>query len=120
MADEARMYGRDEPNGRDVHVGVTLRAVDSKRMSVNRYAFAPGARFPLHRHAEEQVVYVLDGSVEFTVADVAHELSRDELLVVPGGLPHEVTAGPEGARVLSVLAPPRVAAVSYVEPEPSR
>ncbi|TGT54339.1 cupin domain-containing protein, partial [Mesorhizobium sp. M2E.F.Ca.ET.166.01.1.1] len=32
-----------------------------------RVEFAPGAAFPMHRHPGEEVVYVLEGSIEYEV-----------------------------------------------------
>ena len=44
--------------------GVSRRTVDAPAATVNRYDFAPGATFPRHRHPQEQITLVLEGSVE--------------------------------------------------------
>lgn len=83
------------------------KVVDAERMTATRYSFAPGGRFPHHTHPEEQLTYLLTGSVTFTVDGDDHVLEPGDLIVIPPGVPHDATAGSRGAEVLSLVSPRR-------------
>lgn len=95
--------------------GVTRQVVDGAQQTIVRYVYQPGAVFPRHYHPQEQVTVVLSGRIEFTIADEVVTLGPDDLVVIPGGVPH-------GARVLgdtvvesiNTLSPRRT-----VHPDPS-
>lgn len=93
--------------------GVHRRTLDAAGATVTTYAFAPGARFPLHRHAQEQVTLVHEGSVRMRLGDSEEELDGGSWSVIPSGVPHGITAGEEGARVTTVVAPRRAAVGAY-------
>src|SRR4051812_7785897 len=85
----------DEP-----YPGVTRRSFSSRQATVTAYAFAPGARFPRHRHAQEQITLVQRGDVTFTVGADVHSLSAGAWSVVPPDVEHGLEAGPAGAQVV--------------------
>ena len=87
--------------------GVVRRTLDSDRATVTSYSFAPAARFPLHRHLQEQITLVQSGSVEMTAGDQVHPMSTGDWLVIPPDVDHGVTAGSEGAALLAVIVPRR-------------
>jgi quercetin dioxygenase-like cupin family protein len=89
------------------HVGIDRRVLATEKATVQEYRFEPGASFPLHHHPQEQITVVLDGEIAFSAGGERRTLGAGEWSVVPGGVPHGVTAGPAGARFLAVLVPPR-------------
>lgn len=95
------------------------QVVDGERMTMTRYSFAAAGRFPHHVHEQEQIAYVLSGSVTFHISGTPHPLERNHVLVIPSGVPHSATAGPQGAEVLSVVAPARSEAnvICFLEEE---
>jgi quercetin dioxygenase-like cupin family protein len=93
--------------------GVHRRTLDAAGATVTSYAFAPGARFPLHRHAQEQVTLVHEGSVRMRLDDSEEELEAGSWSVIPGEVPHAITAGEAGARVTAVVVPRRAKAAAY-------
>jgi quercetin dioxygenase-like cupin family protein len=92
----------DEP-----YPGVVRRSLSSQRVTVTRYDFAPGAEFPRHHHRQEQVTLVEEGEVQFTLGDSVHSLSAGDWTVVAPDVEHGLRAGPEGARILAIVAPRR-------------
>jgi quercetin dioxygenase-like cupin family protein len=92
--------------------GVTRRTLPSERATVTRYDFEPGARFPLHRHAQEQITLVERGEVEFDAGRTVSSLAAGDWSVVAPNVPHGVRAGPNGARILAIV-PGRQAADDY-------
>jgi quercetin dioxygenase-like cupin family protein len=54
--------------------------------------FAPGAAFPKHSHPGEELVYVVEGSLEYALDGKAPvTLKAGEVLFIPSGTAHAVT-----------------------------
>lgn len=62
---------------------------------------------PLHSHPHEQLGLILSGSMTMVVDGEAHECGLMDAYVLPGGVEHGGTAGPQGATVLDVFVPVR-------------
>ena len=61
---------------------------------------------PLHVHyTEDEGFHVLEGSVAVTVGDRTVELGPGQHAFGPRDIPHRFVVGPQGARMLWVLAP---------------
>ena len=66
----------------------------------------PALQTPLHVHyREDEGFYVLDGSVTILVGEETVELGPGQHAFGPRDIPHRFTVGPDGARMLWVLAP---------------
>jgi quercetin dioxygenase-like cupin family protein len=87
--------------------GIRRRTLHSARMTLTEYTFEPGATFPQHRHAQEQVTLAEEGEVHLTTAGVTEVLAAGAWSVTPGEVEHGVTAGPAGARIVAILSPRR-------------
>jgi unsaturated pyranuronate lyase len=99
--------------------GVVVRAVQGERTTVGVVELEPDAHVPEHRHENEQLGMVIAGSVRFRVGDETRELGPGGTWRILANEPHEVHAGPEGAVVIDVFAPPRDD-WSALEPQPPR
>lgn len=93
--------------------GVRRRSFDAEGATVTQYSFEPGATFPSHRHAQEQITTVVEGTLSMTIEGEASELGPGGWSVVGPEVDHGITAGPEGARFLAVVTPRRGAADEY-------
>jgi quercetin dioxygenase-like cupin family protein len=87
--------------------GVSRRTFSSEQATVAEYSFDAGARFPLHRHPQEQTTLILEGDVELVADGRSEVLPAGAWAVVAGGVEHGIAAGPRGARFLVVLVPRR-------------
>jgi quercetin dioxygenase-like cupin family protein len=53
--------------------------------------FAPGASFPNHSHPGEEIVYVVEGELEYALEDRAPvTVKAGEVLFIPSGVAHAV------------------------------
>ncbi|HVX34154.1 MAG TPA: cupin domain-containing protein [Solirubrobacterales bacterium] len=93
--------------------GVRRRSFDAEGATVTEYRFEPGATFPRHRHAQEQITMVAAGTVSMTIEGEASEIGPGGYSVVGPQVEHGITAGPEGARFLAVVTPRRGARDEY-------
>ncbi len=110
---DARAGHFDELDEDEPHTGVFRRSVDAAGATVTRYELRPGARFPLHRHLQEQVTLVEAGSVVMTAGEGEQELGPGSWSIVAGGVTHGIVAGPDGARFVAIVVPGRAAADEY-------
>ena len=67
---------------------------------------AAGSRMPEHRHAQEQIVHILEGQMRLIVEGVPHELSTGDSFYLASNVPHGVETVLE-TRVLDTFSPPR-------------
>jgi quercetin dioxygenase-like cupin family protein len=98
---------------------VVAREVHGEQSTLAVVELAPGAVVPEHHHANEQLGLVIRGTVEFRVGNETKELAPGATWCIPGDVPHEVRAGPEGAVVVDVFAPARADWGALERSEPS-
>lgn len=84
------------------------KVIDGEAMTVTRYSFSEGGRFPRHTHDQEQVTYVLNGAVTFVIDGKEHRLETGSLVLIPKNTVHSAEARDGGAEVLSVVTPARI------------
>ena len=53
-----------------------------------RVDFAPASSFPRHTHPGEEIIYVLEGTLEYELAGKAMTLKAGDVLFVPAGTIH--------------------------------
>ena len=87
--------------------GVVARPLHAERVTIGFVDIDPDVLVPEHRHKNEQVGFVLRGSVTMTVAGQARELRVGETYSIAGGVPHSAKAGADGVSVVDVFAPVR-------------
>ena len=87
--------------------GLTARAVNGERITMAVVDLEPNAASPDHHHENEQLGFVLNGSIEFRVASDKRVLHAGDSYVIPSHVPHQAVAGAEGATVVDIFAPVR-------------
>lgn len=78
----------------------------SSDLMLVKHRFEKGWVGAAHSHPHHQLVYVISGSIEITVAGEAQIASAGDSFVVDGGLEHQARAL-EDAEVLDVFTPVR-------------
>jgi quercetin dioxygenase-like cupin family protein len=102
--------------------GALGRVVNGDRVTIGFVEIDPNAQVPEHRHENEQVGFVLRGSVTMVVDGQARELRVGETYTIASKVPHSAKAGADGVSVVDVFAPVREDWKSKptVEPFPGR
>jgi len=83
------------------------KVVHGEHMTATRYRFSGGGTFPNHEHPQEQMTFLIDGSITFHLEGNSHALIPGDLIVIPAQVAHSALAGANGAEVLSMVSPPR-------------
>jgi quercetin dioxygenase-like cupin family protein len=76
------------------------------KIMLARVLMKKGAHVPLHHHHNEQVTYILEGSLKFKVGGKEIVVRAGEVLCIPPNMPHEAWAE-EDTVDLDVFNPPR-------------
>ena len=95
-------------NGRDSFEfvdGVRLHAIGGEQVLLCRVEYEPGKQVPWHAHEDtEQVMYILEGSIEMTIEEETSRLGPGDVVVVNRGQRHKVYSQ-EGVTFMEALAP---------------
>src|SRR5205807_8566572 len=84
---------------RDAPVDVALPAYGVYLLESHH---APGFRMVEQSHSFVELFFVLSGSGTFEIDGVTHDCQRDDLVIVPPGMPHVIRDNP--VRPLSLYA----------------
>ena len=92
-----------------VNDALDRRLVTGERMMLAHVYLKKGCIVPRHSHENEQITYVLDGSLRFWLGEDGEEelvVNTGEVLVIPSNLPHKAEALVDTLD-LDVFCPPR-------------
>ncbi len=96
--------------------GVELHAIGGEQVLLCRVSYAPGTGVPRHSHeACEQVMVIVDGEVDVTIAQETRNLTVGDTVVINRGLEHELFSQ-TGCTFFEALSP---VPLDHV-PDPSR
>lgn len=87
--------------------GITARAVQGERMTMAVVDLDPDTVMPEHHHENEQLGFIIAGSLTMTIGGESRELRAGDTYTIPSHVPHHVVVGPEGCTALDVFAPVR-------------
>jgi len=106
----AELYRWDDMPREELSPTIGRRIVSGERAMIAHVYLASGAVVPQHEHDNEQLTYILEGALEFTLGDGEDTETKvvraGEVLLIPGGLPHSALAL-EDTLDVDVFAPPR-------------
>jgi quercetin dioxygenase-like cupin family protein len=77
-----------------------------QKLMLARVLMKKGAHVPLHHHHNEQVTYILEGALKFSIDGKEIVVKAGEVLCIPANMPHEAWAL-EDTIDLDVFDPPR-------------
>ncbi len=97
----------DQGIARQLTEGVSTRVFPGDQAMLSLVTIEPGAEGRMHSHPEEQWGIMLEGEGVRVQDGVEVVVKKGDFWRTPGGVPHTFRAGPSGATVLDVFAPPR-------------
>ena len=92
---------------RNLAPGLDTRIFIGDQAMLSVVEFAPNSEGTLHSHPEEQWGIMLKGAGVRLQGGEEITVSEGDFWRTPGNVEHTFRAGPDGARVLDVFAPPR-------------
>jgi quercetin dioxygenase-like cupin family protein len=86
---------------------LTRQFITGSQAMLSRIVLTKGCAVPRHAHPNEQLAFVLQGSLRFDLDDgTTHIVNSGEVLVIPGNVPHSAVAL-EDTINFDIFAPPR-------------
>jgi quercetin dioxygenase-like cupin family protein len=83
------------------------RIVSGERMMITHVYLKKGCVVPRHQHENEQITYILEGALRFTLGDgEVVDVRAGDVLCIPPNLPHRAEAL-EDTLDVDVFDPPR-------------
>ena len=81
--------------------------VVGQEIMLARVLLKKGCIVPMHSHHNEQLTYILEGALKFSIKEKEIVVAAGEVLTIPAGMPHAAVAL-EDTVDLDVFTPPRV------------
>jgi quercetin dioxygenase-like cupin family protein len=86
--------------------GVRARVVHGGAMTLARWDLPAGTKLPPHEHLHEQILHVVSGALQVTVAGRSRRVGPGDTVVIPPRVPHAIEAL-ERTQALDVFHPVR-------------
>ena len=109
MADRATHYRWEDLPREELNPLIGRRYITGDSMMIAHIYLAKGAIVPKHEHVNEQITYVIEGRMRFSLGDDGTELvevGAGEVLQIPAHLPHSAEAL-EDTLDVDIFDPPR-------------
>ena len=66
--------------------------------SVYEWKDEPGTVYNAHQHQGKVSIFITEGTIELTIAGIAHTLRAGNRLDIPPQVPHSAVVGPHGCQ----------------------
>ncbi len=107
--ESAKHYNWKNINLEKLNEKMTRRMVTGKNLMIAHVYFKKGGVAPKHQHHNEQITYILEGSLKFLLGEYQNKeviVRAGELITIPSNLPHSAVAL-EDTLDVDVFNPPR-------------
>jgi quercetin dioxygenase-like cupin family protein len=105
--------------GADVADGIVSRPVAGDGVMLTHVTWQRDAVAPVHAHAEEQLLLLIEGEVELTVSGQPRTMQAGDVVVLPPWTPHGGRGLAERSVAIEAFAPLR-AQLLALAPEPQQ
>ena len=109
MAERATHYRWDDLPREELSAKIGRRLITGDQMMIAHVYLARGAIVPQHSHHNEQLTYIIEGKLRFSLGDDGSEVvdvAAGEVLHIPAHVPHKAEAL-EDTLDVDVFHPPR-------------
>ena len=87
--------------------GINARTFWGEKMLAAVVDLDSNVHLPRHSHPHEQLGIVIEGQIEFVIAEEKKVLGSGEVYVIPGGVEHEARTFDHPVKLLDVFSPVR-------------
>ena len=81
-------FKESELKTKQILEGITLKAISGDKTMMTFFEFEPNAVIPSHKHPHEQITYVIEGEMEFTVEGKTRGLKKAMGVVIYSNQEH--------------------------------
>jgi quercetin dioxygenase-like cupin family protein len=108
-ADEFRSHVIHYPNLPPVELvkGSNSRLVSGEQSMISFLKMDANSYFAPHRHPQEQIMIVLDGSCDEIIEGKRYTVKKGDVIILPPNIEHGAYIGPQDVQVIDVFGYPR-------------
>jgi quercetin dioxygenase-like cupin family protein len=107
MADRRVTHYRwDDVEHEELSSSISRRLITGEQLMIAHVYLKEGAIVPEHAHHNEQLTYILEGKLRFTIDGEEIDVGAGEVLTIPAHVPHAAVAL-EDTLDVDVFTPPR-------------
>ncbi|MEN8198428.1 MAG: cupin domain-containing protein [Thermodesulfobacteriota bacterium] len=99
---------------KDTSMQVLIPPSAADNFIMRRIVIKAGGSMPNHTNSVEHEQYVLAGSAEVGIGDEVYQLKKDDVLLIPAGIPHWYSASNDEDYVFICLIPNKEDIISLV------
>lgn len=107
QSERVQWVKRDDVHPMSTAPGVEMRPMFGESFLTCWVKLEPGAGVPQHSHVHEQIGVVTEGTLTVTANGETRTVGVGEAYLVGPDVPHEASAGPEGAQLVETFVPVR-------------
>ena len=100
-------FSESELKTKQILEGITLKAVSGEKTMMTLFEFEPDAVVPSHKHPHEQITYVIEGAMEFTVEGEKRILRKGDGVVILSNQEHSAKVLSKPAKAIDAWYPIR-------------
>ena len=100
-------FSGSELKSRQILEGITLKAVSGEKTMMTFFEFEPDVVIPSHKHLHEQITYVVEGEMEFTVEGETKILRKGDGVVIHSNQEHSAKVLSKPAKAVDAWYPIR-------------
>jgi len=100
-------FRESDLKAKQVLEGITLKAVSGDKTMMTFFEFEPNAVIPSHKHPHEQITYIIEGKMEFTIEGETMILKEGEGVVIPSNQEHSARGMDESTKAVDAWYPIR-------------
>jgi len=100
-------FEKSDLQAKQVLEGITLRAISGNKTMMTFFEFEPNAVIPPHKHPHEQITYVIEGEMEFTVEGETRILKNGDGVVILSNQEHSAKILNKPAKAVDAWYPIR-------------
>jgi quercetin dioxygenase-like cupin family protein len=87
-----KVHAWREMKWENVTDGIARKIISGENEMIAHVRLDKGSVVPQHSHVSEQISYILEGALEFTIGEKKLVIAAGEVLVIPPNVPHMAVA----------------------------
>ncbi len=100
-------FNYSELKAKQILEGIKLRAISGDKTMMTFFEFEPNAVIPPHKHPHEQITYIIEGEMEFTVEGETKILKKGDGVVIRSNQEHSAKVLDKPAKAVDAWYPIR-------------
>jgi quercetin dioxygenase-like cupin family protein len=100
-------FSESDLQAKQLFEGISMKAVSGEKTMMTIFEFGPKTIIPAHKHPHEQITYIVEGELEFTVGGETRILRKGDGAVIPPNCEHSAAVLKAPAKAIDAWYPRR-------------